>query len=167
MGKVIYSLFIIAVICFFIFINNCNFSKNSHLGELIDYYTVLCCERESIIKYIITLSDTKKMKFQKLRRLNHKLSTEALTDKSDWSERLCFLGYQQKSLLLSGFKIFITFIYHFHLTENRVASFRFSTSHWQFSLSILTTLKSDSVTACKVLKECLAEKQISFKKQKC
>ena len=76
MGKVIYSLFIIAVICFFIFINNCNFYKNSHLGELIDYYTVLCCERESIIKYIITLSDTKKMKFQKLRRLNHKLSTD-------------------------------------------------------------------------------------------
>ena len=58
MGKVIFSLFIIAVICFFfIFINNCNFSKNSHLGELIDYCTVLCCERESIIKYIITLSD--------------------------------------------------------------------------------------------------------------
>lgn len=51
MGKVIYSLFIIAVICFFIFTNNCNFSKNSHLGEFIDYYTILCCdERESTTK---------------------------------------------------------------------------------------------------------------------
>ena len=51
MGKVIYSLSIIAVICFFIFTNNYNFSKNSHLGELIDYYTVLCCdERESTTK---------------------------------------------------------------------------------------------------------------------
>ena len=51
MGKVIYSLFIIAVISFFIFTNNCNFSKNSHLGEFIDYYTTLCCdERESTTK---------------------------------------------------------------------------------------------------------------------
>ena len=51
MGKVIYSLFIIAVICFFIFTNNCNFSKNSHLGEFIDYHTILCCdERESTTK---------------------------------------------------------------------------------------------------------------------
>ena len=84
MGKVIFSLFIIAVICFFfIFINNCNFSKNSHLGELIDYHTVLCCdERESTTKQLHYLM-LKKMKFQKLRRLNHKLSTEALTDKSD------------------------------------------------------------------------------------
>ena len=45
MGKVIYSLFIIAVICFFIFINNCNFSKNSHLGELAT--TPYCAAKEN------------------------------------------------------------------------------------------------------------------------
>ena len=63
MGKVIYSLFIIAVICFFIFTNNCNFSKNSHLGEFIDYYTILCWKEKRINNKIITLSDAKKMKF--------------------------------------------------------------------------------------------------------
>lgn len=37
---------------------------------------------------IITLSDTKKMIFQKFYLLNHKLSTVALTNKLDWSKRL-------------------------------------------------------------------------------
>ena len=37
---------------------------------------------------IITLSDTKKMTFQKFYLLNHKLSTVALTNKLDWSKRL-------------------------------------------------------------------------------
>lgn len=44
--------------------------------------------RKRINDRIITLSDTKKMKFQKFYLLNHKLSTVALTNKLDWSKRL-------------------------------------------------------------------------------
>ena len=44
--------------------------------------------RKRINDRIITLSDTKKMKFQKFYLSNHKLSTVALTNKLDWSKRL-------------------------------------------------------------------------------
>ena len=135
--------------------------------------TVLfCSERELTNKTVPSSpsSDTKVVNLLELQRLHHKLSAEALTNKLDRSKGLLvWLPANFCPLfktLRSGFKIFVSSIYQFHFNENRVASFRFSRSHWQSSLSTLTTLESDLVTVCKVLNEYLAEKLLFFKEKK-
>ena len=121
----------------------------------------MCSERELTNK-TVPFSDTEKVKLLEFRRLNSKLSTEALTNKVGLIKTAVFVwlpaNFCQLKILLSGFKIFRSSIHQFHISKIVLLVFRFSRRHRQFSLSTLTTLESNLVTMCKILNEYLAEK---------
>ena len=121
----------------------------------------MCSERELTNK-TVPFSDTEKVKLLEFRRLNPKLSTEALTNKVGLIKTAVFVwlpaNFCQLKILLSGFKIFRSSIHQFHISKIVLLVFRFSRRHRQFSLSTLTTLESNLVTMCKILNEYLAEK---------
>ena len=133
--------------------------------------TVLLYGERELTNKTVPFSDTEKVKLLEFRRLNPKLSTEALTNKVGLIKTAVFVwlpaNFCQLKILLSGFKIFRSSIHQFHISKFVLLVSRFSRRHRQFSLSTLTTLESNSVTMCKILNEYLAEKLFLSKSKKC
>ena len=90
--------------------------------------TVLLCSERELKNKTVPFSDTEKVKLLEFRRLNPKLSTEALTNEVGLIKTAVFVwlpaNFCQLKILMSGFKFFISSIHQFHIGKIRVVSFQ-------------------------------------------